>query len=131
MKRILLLWIVVTAWGCAPQVHFMKVGREAYPPKPETYSVLVYSEDAPPEQEYLVIGVLYVEIKSKIPIRRIATDPKVIEPLRREARKYGADAILGVRIGTDLDLTGIDDGPMGIFASRRAQAKAIVFVKPE
>ncbi len=115
MNRILLLWIVVTAWGCAPQVHFMKVGREAYPP----------------EQEYLVIGVLYVEIKSKIPIRRIATDPKVIEPLRREARKYGADAILDVRIGTDLDLTGIDDGPMGIFASRRAQAKAIVFVKPE
>lgn len=117
------------AFGCGPQVHFIKVGSEHYPAKPEDYEVLVFISDERPEQDYKVIGMVFVEAEPDDLFSRQASDPKIVGHLKTEAKKHGADAIIDVHI-----VLGNKPDPEATLpflensAVKRAEAKAIVFV---
>ena len=124
MYKTCLLLLVLFLGGCAASTEcFVKVGDETYPPKPEDYEVLVFAEQELPQEEYIVIGMVYAVTPPQLGAMH---DEEILDLLKEEARKHGADAIVGVTIGEsrgsyDVDYqTRAPDHKLG-------EAKAIVF----
>ncbi len=128
MNKKFLTLLLLLVFGCGPQVHiqFMQVGNKYYPPKPGDYEVVVFISDEPPEKEYEVIGMVFVETESEI------SDPEIVNHFKNEAKKYGADAIIDVHIvlesqpDADATISFLDTHLV-----KRAEAKAIVFIDNE
>jgi hypothetical protein len=104
----------------------MQVGNKHYPPKPGDYEVVVFISDEPPEKEYEVIGMVFVEAEPEI------SDPKIVSHLKKEAKIHGADAIIDfhIALGSQPDpaalIPVLDTNLM-----KRAEAKAIIFIENE
>ena len=119
-KNLSFLIITTQICGCgATTTNFVRSGSETLTPKPEGYDVAVYFEGVRPEKPFEVIGMVYAEKEANSAVRWDVVKPEiVIELLKEEARKHGADAILDVRIssaeGTRRDW-------------KRGEAKAIIF----
>ena len=110
--------------GCAASTEcFVRVGDETYPPKPKDYEVLVFAEEELAQEEYIVIGMVYAVAP---PQYGAMHDKEILDLLKEEARKHGADAIVGVTIGESRESYDVDyhsrapDHKLG-------EAKAIVF----
>ncbi|GAB4376086.1 MAG: hypothetical protein Kow0042_22060 [Calditrichia bacterium] len=124
--KILLLFFFI---ACAPKVHFIKVGRTNYPPKPEKYEMLVFGENAKPEKEYKVVGMVFIEVATDLldPFR--ISDSKIVRQLKKMAKKQGADAIIDLRLTSDLTMIPDLDTIIDPKKIKYARAKAIVFIK--
>ncbi len=134
MRKILLLFLIIMSSGCySRKAHFIQHGYESYPPKPDDYEVLVFDKGEEPDREYTVIGLVVVDSKSGLIFSGMTTYEKIIELLKKEARKHGADAIMDIQIQKDTDLVqkNIDLDPdadiIDIESTKRIEAKAIVF----
>ncbi len=130
-KRLMILLIFSVAVGCGPQVQllFVDVGNEEYMSKPSGYDIQVFSSDLPPQREYKVIGMIFLEDESGALIPHLVSDPQIVNLFKKEARKQGADAIIVERIASDTDVVPDPSAPLdfGLKAIKRAEAKAIVF----
>ncbi|MFQ5641949.1 MAG: hypothetical protein ACE5IR_28575 [bacterium] len=132
MYKKLLILLPLLVLGCAPQgllIHFMKVGDKQYPPKPKDYEVLVFINDERPQREYEVIGIVLVEADYERWFLQKTSDQEVLNRLKKEARKHGADALIDVKIALrdkpdpDASLSFLDGKLM-----KQAEAMAIVFI---
>ena len=130
-KKLIILLTFLMVIGCGPQVHlhFINVGNEKYPPQPKDYDVQVFFDDVLPEREYKVIGMVFLEDETGLLFSYPLTDPKIINRFKKEAKQQGADAIIVVKIASDLELVPTTIVPLDINVKqmKRAEAKAIVF----
>jgi hypothetical protein len=119
-KNLSFLIFAMLICGCgATTTNFVRSGSATLTPKPEGYNVSVYFEGARPEKQFEVVGMVYAEKEANSAVRWDIVKPEiVIELLKEEARKHGADAIIDVKIssaeGTRRDW-------------KRGEAKAIIF----
>ena len=127
-KKLLLLLLLLLILGCGPKVHFIKVGNEYYPPKQNDYEVLVFLNDVRPEKEYKVVGMVFIETESALLFPPQISDSKVINKLKKEAKKRGADAIIDLKITSDTQVLPDNFMTAEVKRMKRAQAKAIVFI---
>jgi hypothetical protein len=110
--------ILLSFFSCAPKVHFIKVGWTIYPPKPNEYEILVFREGSKPEKEYRVVGMVFT-----------ASDSKILNQLKKEAKKHGADAIIDLKIISNYENLPDPDTIIDRRKTKRAEAKAVVFVE--
>jgi uncharacterized protein YbjQ (UPF0145 family) len=115
--------------ACGPKVHFLKVGRADYPPKAKDFEVIVYFDDREIDREYKVVGMLFVEITADLLSTYQFSDPEVIEQLKKEARKRGADAITELRLTTEPQIMSDPETIIDVKKVKYAQAKAITFIE--
>lgn len=129
MRRInLFLLGVLLFLGCySRSVHFIKHGRESYPPKPDDYQVLVIDNVDELDKEYTIIGLVVVESKADLVFSGMISDDKILDLLKKEARKSGADAIIDIQIYEGTDADPESDSILDIDVKKRSEAKAIVF----
>jgi hypothetical protein len=130
-KKFLALLPLFFLWGCGPKVHFIQVGEDDYPGKPKDYEVLIYWGDNKPEKEYRVIGMVFIETDSPILFSPQISDSKVVNALKKEAKKHGADAIMDFTITSGYENLPDPDFVIDIRKTKRAEAKAVVFVEQE
>lgn len=129
--KILLLSLVLLNSGCySRKTHFIKHGYDSYTPKPDGYEVLVFDNGKEPDREYSVIGLVVVDSQSGLLFSGMTTHEKIIELLKKEARKHGADAIMEIRVHKDFELDSEAD-ITGVEITKRSEAKAIVFKNKE
>lgn len=116
--------MLIVLSGCAPRAMYMALVEEEHSAKSSADEVTVFLNDERPEREYVVIGLIYVEVK---PDRfgHLTPTSSVVRQFRTEARKHGADAVIDIRIDTEGQLSGVFDWESTL---RPAQAKAIVYV---
>lgn len=128
-KKLIVLLTLLMVLGCGPQVHFINVGNEEYLPKPKDYNVQVYFNDVLPEREYKVIGMVFFEDETGLLSSYLVTHPKIINRLKKEAKKRGADAIIVSKISSDHELVPDPNARLDINVKimKRAEAQAIVF----
>jgi hypothetical protein len=119
--------ILFLLFSCAPKVHFIKVGQTNYPPKPDEYEVLVFNEDSKPEGEYRVIGMVFIEVAYGVLDPFKISDSKIVKQLKKKAKKYGADAIIDLRLTSDLTVIPDPDTIIDPKKIKYARSKAIVF----
>jgi hypothetical protein len=121
--------ILLSFFSCAPKVHFIKVGWTIYPPKPNEYEILVFREGSKPEKEYRVVGMVFTEVASDILDPFQASDSKILNQLKKEAKKHGADAIIDLKIISNYENLPDPDTIIDRRKTKRAEAKAVVFVE--
>jgi len=129
MHKIFLPVLLMMLIACGPKVHFLKVGRADYPPKANDYEIIVYLDDREIEQDYKVVGLLFVEITADLFHSHQFSDPEVIEQLKKEARKRGADAITELRLTAEPQIMSDPETIIDIKKVKYAQAKAITFIE--
>jgi len=120
MRKIFVVLLLFLLCGCGATVKdFVKSGPEIYPPKPESYNILVFFEGDRPTKEFKVIGMVYAEKEANTAVRWDVVKPEeIIQLLKEEARKQGADAIIDVKI-TAAEHRRRD--------WKRGEAKAVIF----
>ena len=124
LKKTILLFLVCSLMGCAiSNSSFVKSRDSLYPPSLEgNRDILVFFEGDPPQKEYQIIGMVFAEKKALNDIYLIKPN-HIINMLKKQAMKAGADAIID---------TVISYAPGGILEStdqKMGEAKAIVFKK--
>lgn len=127
----LMAGLLLFIWtGCAPEVQFLQVGANSYPPKPDVYEVLVFIEGDKPQRDYEVIGMVFVEgdvdqayIKNGKSVN--FEGQGIVDLLKKEAKKHGADAIIDVRINLNRQFE--IKPTFELNTKRKSNAKAIVF----
>ena len=131
-KKFLVLYLLLFLWGCGPTVHFIQVGKNDYPGKPKDYEILVFFEGDKPEKDYRVIGMVFIDTDSPLLFSPQIPDSKVVNALKKEAKKHGADAIIDLKVTSDYEkLPDPDLLVIDIRKTKRAEAKAIIFVEEE
>lgn len=123
---ILVLFFLIS---CAPKVNFIKVGRTNYPPKPKEYEVLVFWEDSKPEKEYKIAGMVFIEVAYDVLDPFQISDSKILNLLKKEAKKHGADALIDFQLTSDLMVLLDPDAIIDPKKTKYARAKAIIFTK--
>ncbi len=129
MRNKLFVLLLFLVFGCGPQAHFLKVSHKNYPPKPDKYDILVFLDDMQPEKEYEVIGTVIFEDESGVLFSHKISDSKLINRLKNEARKRGADALIDIEIDSDHEIVPTEGNLLGVGVrlAKRVIAKAIVF----
>ena len=106
MKKSLLIVYIVSLTGCVTMNSYsIRSGYDSYPPKPEDYEVRIGTKA---QEEYSIIGMVFVHAKAHqsepefmgvgaIFVPKIERT-KVINLLKAEARKLGAEAIFDINI---------------------------------
>ena len=128
-KKFLLFPLLLFIVECGPTAHFIKVGKDDYPVKPEDYEVLVFWGNTKPEREYRVIGLVFVETESQNLFPSEVTDPEVVNSLKKEAKKHGAEAIMDLKITSGYENLPDPDKFFDRRKTKRAEAKAVVFIE--
>lgn len=120
MRKSFVVLFVFLLCGCGATVKdFVRSGPDTYPPKPDGYNVLVFFEGNRSTKEFEVIGMVYAEKEATTAVRWDVVKPEeVIQLLKEEARKHGAEAIIDVKI-TSSEHRRRD--------WKRGEAKAIIF----
>ncbi len=109
-----------TAWGgfSGVEATYAPESEETFAPKPEDYDVVVFVRGDEPDTTYRVIGSVYFDTRDYWGFTNPATSADVsadvLDVLKEEARKRGADALI------DFTVTW-----SGAYALGRA--KAVVF----
>jgi len=84
------------------KVNFIPISDDSFPAKPDNYEILVIYEDSRKlERDYTVVGEIVIEKKAS-GISAWGADKKLVELLKKEARKFGADAIIDIGIGIQI-----------------------------
>jgi hypothetical protein len=83
---LLILPVFLTDCAKTETIRYDKVNRA---PKPETYKMKLYPEGATPK-EYKEIGEVRMEASLNHP------EEEIIKSLKKEAKKMGADALVGL-----------------------------------
>lgn len=128
-RKFLLLPLLLFIFGCGSTAHFIKVGQDDYPGKPEDYEILVFWGNTKPEREYRVIGLVFVETESQNLFPAKVLDSEVVNSLKKEAMKHGADAIIELKITSGYENLPDPDTFYDRRKIKRAEAKAVVFVE--
>ena len=124
MRKTCVLLLLLFLSGCAATTEsFVRIGDETYPPKPKDYEVLVFAEGELPQEEYKVIGMVYTVAQREF---GVMYHKEIVDLLKEEARKHGADAIIGVRIGESSRLYDFDY-QVRVPDYKSGEAKAVVF----
>jgi len=110
-KTLLLFLLIVPMFlmDCT-KTETIKYDEVERTPKPEDYTIEVYTEAGAP-REYKVIGTVYVEANM--------SNSEIVKKLKSEVRKIGADAIVDMR----------NNGSSGM--KQHWEAKAIVWTDKE
>jgi hypothetical protein len=131
-KSLMIVLTLLIVLGCSPPVelHFISVGNEEHPPKSKDYEVQVFYDDALPESEYKVIGMVFLEDESSVVLPVLVTDSKTIKLFKKEAKERGADAIIVKKISSGSELVPDAEALLQVSATKlkRAEAQVIVFV---
>lgn len=116
--------------SCGPKVHFIKVGNTDYPSRRKDRNIPVFLAGRTIEKEYRVIGMMFIETETDFfsLTESEISDLEIIKKLKKEAGKYGADALIDLKITSDTEL--IPDGFLSVDVKqmKRVQAKAVIFV---
>lgn len=119
--------LTLTTLGCySRNAHFIKHGYDSYPAKPDDHEIMVFDQGEVPDREYVVIGLVVVDSQSGRIFSGMITEEKILEFLKKEARRHGADAIMAIQIQKDVELVS-DADITGVELTKRSEAKAIVF----
>lgn len=124
-------WFLLSLFiiSCGPKVHFITVGRERFPAKEKEAEILVFYTKEKPKQKYKVVGLLFVEDITPTLFPPQVSDPKIIKAFTKAAKKYGADAIIDLKIISGHKNIPDTDRFIDIRKIKRAEAKAIKFIE--
>jgi len=94
------MYSFVLMLGCGASVaNFIQNGPESFPPKPEGFEVVVYTEE--PSRPYKIIGRVYAEKEANTALRWDNVDAAdVIALLKKAGSQNGADAIFDIEMST-------------------------------
>ncbi len=95
MKKLLIAILLLFAFSCRIDSGTLMLTDTKYPPKPKDYNVQVFL-DKKPTRPYKKIAIIEAADKDS----RVGAMADLIERLKKECRKAGADAII---ISTDSD----------------------------
>lgn len=88
------LMISICAVACSPKIDRVYLLDKRLPPKPETAEIKLFTKEQPPTCQFEVIGIV-----TSLKQNTLVSMDKVAESLRKEARKMGGDAVIGVEMG--------------------------------
>ena len=129
-KNILLCsFFVLLLYGCGPKVHFIPVSDNIYPGKSDNFDVLIFWGEDKPDMEYKVIGMVFIETQCPILFPPEVPDSKLINSIKKEARKRGADAVLDFKIDSGFVNIPDPDTIIDRRKTKRVEAKLVSFVK--
>jgi hypothetical protein len=86
--------------GCS-SAYSVKIGFKRYPPKPDTYNMPILSLNDVHNTHITVIGKIFAS--KEVLIFKESAVPKVVEMMKDQARKLGADAMVNVTITKKID----------------------------
>jgi hypothetical protein len=85
-----------------------RIGQSSYPSQPDTAEVLVFTSDTQIKEKYETIGIISHNNPGKY---QILTIEAAIDPLKQQARRLGANAIIidkSYPVKSGIVSTGID-----------------------
>ena len=124
MRKIYIALLIFLVYGCgASTTKFVRIGDKTYPPKPESSEIMVFNENESPRNEYSVIGMVYTIAEPQI---SNLSDREILELLKKEARKQGADAMIDVKIRESRSRYDIEHHAR-VPRCKSGEAKAVVF----
>lgn len=128
MHKIWIGLLVALVIGCATKSsRFIKSGYDTYAPKPEDYEVKVIEKGEQPDHEYAIIGLVVAEGKSDLLFSSKLTRQDILELLKKEAKKHGADAIMDIKMTSAASVHTEPESWPDVQVVKRSEAKAIVF----
>lgn len=103
-RGIALTFFLGLAACTSTRVSSLPLGAETFPPRPEDHPIAVYETAADVPKHFVKIGRVSAHRTGAYDLPKASQVGEVIEPMKREARKLGADALV-LRGGFEMNTT--------------------------
>jgi hypothetical protein len=106
--------LALSLTGCtSTTVSSLPLGAETFPPQPEDHPIAIYETAAEVPRSFVKVGRVSAHRTGAYDMPQISQIGEVIGPMKREARKLGADALVlrgGFEVNSTMEVRTTTDG---------------------